>query len=120
MGDFTNELDSGDYIKEFVSAKKYCYETKNGKQRCKVRGFTLNSQGQQGFNFHSIKDYVLNEITNPVNESHVIETRNPNKIVRDAKEKHIYTKKECKNYRLVFDKCVLDYDTLQSYPCGHS
>lgn len=38
LGDFTNELDEGDFIKEFVSAgpKNYGYETKNGKQCCKV------------------------------------------------------------------------------------
>lgn len=123
LGDFTNELKpEHGYIKEFVSAgpKNYCYETTSGKQCCKVRGFTLNSRGQRVLNFHSIRDYVLNEIANPVNESRVIVTHNPNKIVRDSKEKRIFTKKECKKYRLVFDKRVLDYDTLQSYPYGYS
>lgn len=118
---FTSELDDGDFIKEFLSAgpKNYCYETKNGKQCCKVRGFTLNSRGQRVLNFRSIKDYILNEVTDPGEQPRVIETYNPNKIVRDIKEKRIRTKEEYKNYRLVFDKRVLDYESLRSYPYGY-
>ena len=49
QGEFTNELEDGDHITEFIAAgpKNYAYITKNGKQCCKVRGFTLNERGQK-------------------------------------------------------------------------
>ena len=44
LGEFTNELDEGDHITEFVAAgpKNNAYKAKEGKQCCKVSGFTLN------------------------------------------------------------------------------
>ena len=49
LGEFTNELDDGDHITEFVAAgpKNYAYNTFKGKQCCKVRRFTLNKRGQK-------------------------------------------------------------------------
>ena len=56
LGEFTNELDEGDHITEFVAAgpKNYAYETFKGNQCCKVRGFTLNARGQKILNFNSM------------------------------------------------------------------
>lgn len=85
-----------------------------------MRGFTLNSRGRRILNFRSIQDHILNEVTNPQDEPRVIETYNPNKLVRDVKEKRIRTKEEYKKYKLVFDKRVLDYETFKSYPYGYS
>ena len=49
LGEFTNELDDGDHITEFVAAgpKNYAYNTFKGKQYCKVIRFTLNKRGQK-------------------------------------------------------------------------
>ena len=49
LGEFSNELDEGDHITEFVAAgpKNYAFNTSQGKQTCKVRGFTLNAKGQK-------------------------------------------------------------------------
>ena len=57
LGQFTNELDEGDHIVEFVAAgpKNYAYNTKQGKQTCKVRGFTFNARGKRILHFNSIK-----------------------------------------------------------------
>ena len=51
---YTNELDEGDHIVEFVVAgpKNYAFNTKQGKQTCKVRGFTLNVRGCPGVPVH--------------------------------------------------------------------
>lgn len=84
-----------------------------------MRGFTLNSRGQRVLNFRSIKDYILNELTDPQEQPRLIETYNPHKIVRDLKEKQIYTQEEYKNYRLVLDKRILNFETLTSYPYGY-
>ena len=42
LGDLTNELKAGEHIVEFVSGgpKNYAYRTNNGKEVCKVRGFS--------------------------------------------------------------------------------
>lgn len=54
LREFTNELDEGYHITEFVATgpKNYAYITKQGKQCCKVRGFTLNERGQKIPPFH--------------------------------------------------------------------
>ena len=80
----TNELDEGDNITEFVAAgpKNYAYITKEGKQCCKVRGFTLNERGQKILHFGSMKDLVLNEILLPEDEPRTLTLKNPHKITR--------------------------------------
>ena len=57
LGEFTNELELGDYIVEFAAAgcKNYAYNTHMGKTECKVRGFSFNSRGQQQLNFDILK-----------------------------------------------------------------
>ena len=120
LGDFTSELEEGDFIQEFVSGgpKNYAYVTNNGKQVCKVRGFTLNTRGQRVLNFQSIRNHILEEITDPLEEPRVIVMHDPHKITRDQKEKNILTVEQSKQYKLVFDKRVLDKDTFKSYPYG--
>ena len=70
LGEFTNELNDGDHITEFVAAgpKNYAYETFKENQCCKVRGFTLNARGQKILNFNSMKNLVLDEILNEEEE----------------------------------------------------
>ena len=53
LGDFKNELNEGDTIVEFASGgpKNYGYQTCQGKQECKVRGISLNSEGSKQLNF---------------------------------------------------------------------
>ena len=121
LGEFSNELDEGDYITEFVAAgpKNYAYNTKQGKQTCKVRGFTLNARGQKISHFSSMKDLVLNEILEPEDESRTLTLYNPHKITRCATTKTIQTVSQDKKYKLVFDKRVIDHDTYQSFPSGY-
>ena len=122
QGEFTNELEDGDHITEFIAAgpKNYAYITKNGKQCCKVRGFTLNERGQKILHFTSIKDLVLNEILQPEDESRTLTLNNPHKIVRYPSTKTIKTMpQDSIQYKLVFDKHVIDLDSFQSYPYGY-
>ena len=122
LGEYTNELNEGDHIVEFVAAgpKNYALNTKQGKQTCKVRGFTLNVWGQNILHFASMKDLVLNEILEPDNEEECILTLdNPYKITRCTTSKTIKTISQNKKYKLVFDKRIIDHDSLQSYPYGY-
>lgn len=120
LGEFTSELDKDEHIKEFVAAgaKNYAYITNKGKTCCKIRGFTLNTRGQQILNFNSMKDLVLNEILEPDLETRTLTLHNPYKIQREAATRRIKTITQDKQYKLVFDKRVLDLDEYNSYPYG--
>ncbi len=117
-GDFTSELDEGDYINEFAAAgpKNYGYVTKDGKVCCKVRGFSLNTRGSEQLNFDTLKRNVMDELKNPLEKPREVQVFNPHKIVRDNKTKKLETSTEIKRYRVVFDKRVVDTETFFSYP----
>ena len=121
LGEFTNVLDDGDHITEFVAAgpKNYAYNTFKGKQCCKVRGFTLNERGQKIINFINMKNLVLSEILQPEDDQRTLTLHNPHKITRGAATKTIKTVSQDKKYKLVFDKRVIDHDTFQSFPYGY-
>ena len=111
LGEYTNELDEGDHIVEFVAAgpKNYAHNTFKGNQCCKVRGYTLNVRGQNILNFNSMKELVLNEILEPEDENERILTlNNPHKITRCAATKTIHSIAQDKKYKLVFDKRVIN------------
>lgn len=114
LGEFTSELKPGDHIVESASAgpKNYGYRTKHGK----VRGFTLNMRGQQQLNFDLLKENVLDEVTQPLEEPREISVHNPHKITRDVQVKHLKTVEETKHYKLVFDKRVIDPKSFKPIP----
>ena len=87
LGEFTSELETGDYIEEFVSGgpKNYGYKTKKGKVECKVRGFRLNSEGKTQLNYDVIRQNVLDEIQHPQKEPRQTQVIKTYQIVRDAK-----------------------------------
>lgn len=60
LGDLTDELESGDWIIEFVSSgpKSYAYRTNNGKVCCKIKGITLNHINSLKLNFESLKRLI--------------------------------------------------------------
>ena len=120
LGQFTDEL-QGDVITEFISggAKNYSYKTRQGKTECKVRGFSLNVRGKQELNFNTMKATILSEIEHPQEEMRVIRTVNPNHFQRDTTNKSIKLVHQVKNYKLVFDKRVLDPQNKMSYPFGY-
>ena len=68
LGDFKNELNEGDTIIECGSggSNNYGYETRQGKQECKVRGISLNSEGSKQLNFPIVKQNVLDDIEKPL------------------------------------------------------
>ena len=120
LGEFTDELE-GDVIEEFLSggAKNYSYTTRGGKTECKVRGFCLNVRGKQVLNFNTMKANILAEIEHPQEERSVIRVNNPNHFRRDTTNKTIKLVHQVKNYKLVFDKRVLDPNTKISFPFGY-
>ena len=63
LGDFTSELDSDEFIEEFVSAgpKNYGYKTNKGKEIIKVKGFSLSSSASQQINYQNVLNLVKNQ-----------------------------------------------------------
>lgn len=122
LGDFKDELSSGDFILEFASKgqKNYGYLTHKGKQECRVRGLSLNSEGSRQLNYQVLCQKVLDDIQNPLEEgtcqTNITKTHH---IIRDAKQYAIETTCQVKKYQLVYNKCVVDPTTFQTYPYGY-
>ena len=131
LGDLTNELwdkkkKEFRTIQEFSSAgpKNYGYVLDNGKQECKVKGFSLNVEGSKQLNYSILRNNVISEIQDPqVINGQVVRRKYPikrsHKIVRDVKQLELKTVEETKNYQLVFDKRVVDPETFATYPYGY-
>ena len=118
LGDMKNEVE-GDHIVEFVSggAKNYGYQTAGGKVECKVRGFTLNVRGKTVLNYDTMKKLVLKELKE--GEKTDLQVCNPSHFKRNTKRKDIQLVEQTKKYRLVFDKRVIDPQSMMSYPFGY-
>jgi len=121
LGDFTSELDDGNFIVEFVSGgpKNYGYKTKKGHVECKVRGFRLNSEGKTQLNYDLMRQNVLDEIQKPLQKPHQTQVNKTYQIVRNPKTYQLYTFHESKFYKLVYDKRVVNPDTFKTYPYGY-
>jgi hypothetical protein len=119
----TNELDDpDDYITEFTSAgpKNYGYKTHRNKVCCKVRGFSLNVRGAQQLNYEVVKQNLLDELTQPLDERRNVPVVNPNFFHRNPATKHLKVITRTKMYGLVFDKRVVDKNTFKSFPYGYT
>ena len=118
LGDLTNELKGDDHITSFVSAgpKNYAYQTVNGKFETKIRGFTQNYATLTKLNHNIIKELVCLYV-DPQEESEKVTVTRDN-IVRDSKEKKIYTKKQKKDYRVVYNKRVVK-ENYETVPYGY-
>ena len=133
LGDLTDELYDKKkkeyrYIKEFASAgpKNYGYEQTNGKRECKVKGFSLNTEGSRYLNYDVMKQNVLAELTDPLLDrrtGRIIprkhQVKRTHRIVRDPKDLSIQTVAEVKNYSMVYEKRVIDLNTFLTYPYGY-
>ena len=133
LGEFTDELVDkktgiSHPIIEFVSTgpKNYGYEQSNGKRECKVKGFSLNTEGSRYLNYDVMRENVLAELTDPlldVKTGRIIprkhQVKRTHRIVRDPKDLSIQTVAEIKNYSMVYEKRVIDLNTYLTYPYGY-
>ena len=118
LGEMKDEVE-GDHIEEFVSggAKNYGYRTARGKVECKVRGFTLNVRGKSVLNYDTMKKLVFKEIKE--GQRSQLEVTNPSHFKRNTKLKDIGQVEQTKKYGVVFDKRVIDSQSMISYPFGY-
>ena len=121
LGQFTDETD-GDLIVEFCSggAKNYGYLTRGGKVECKVRGFSLNYETKQVLNYHTMKDNILKELHEPLEQARKTAITIPDFFERNQVTKKIKLTERKKHYQLVFDKRVIEPATHSSTPYGYN
>jgi G:T-mismatch repair DNA endonuclease (very short patch repair protein) len=115
LGQLTNELDSGDFITEFVSGgpKNYAFRTFKEQEVCRIRGFSLNYTNAQTLNFSSMLDIVTGD------QSKTLTVTNPHKITRAKRPVKIYNSVENKRYQLVYSKRVIQTDSYDTLPFGY-
>ncbi|CAC5370198.1 unnamed protein product [Mytilus coruscus] len=117
LGELTNEIPKEDgHITHFVSSgpKSYAYRTLSGKEVCKVRGFSLESESNSRLiNFSTMKDIVVNKTKK------TIKVVNSRKISRLGIKRKLYNKIEEKEFKMVYTKRRL-LDDLRTLPFGYS
>ena len=113
LGDLTDELEGG-HITTIVSGgpKNYAYETNTSKTVSKVRGITLNYRTVQKVNFHVMCDMICLRALSDCTDTLTVHI--PFKIVGNTNDKNVVTRREDKDYRIVYTKRVIvnNFDTL--------
>ena len=118
LGDLTDELNGG-YITTFLSGgpKNYGYVTNTGEGIQKIRGISLTYDACKTLNIGTMRDLVDSYVIDGARNEKV--TLNiPKKITRDKKEKHIVTKRTKKDYRVVYNKRVVN-ENYETVPYGY-
>ena len=118
LGDLTDELNGG-YITTFMSGgpKNYAYVTNTDEAILKIRGISLTYDATLTLNIGTMHDLVESYVVDGARNEKV--TLNiPNKITRDKKEKHIVTKRTKKDYRVVYNKRVVN-ENYETVPYGY-
>ena len=68
----------------------------------KVHGFTLNVRGQQQLNYNIVRQNLLDELMDPLDESRNINVVNPNFFTRHSATKQLKVGPRTKRYGLVW------------------
>ena len=115
LGDLTDELDGESINNTFVSGgpKNYSFTYGDNKQKCVIKGFTLNHENSQILNHTNMIRMVKGEIKE-------LTLVNENKITRQNKQ--IVNKYDEKVYNFGYDKRSIKYiseDCIETYPYGY-
>ena len=118
LGDLTDELNGG-YITTFLSGgpKNYGYVTNTGEAILKIRGISLTYDASKTLNIGTMRDLVDSYVVDG-DRNEKVTINIPNKITRDKKEKHIVTKRTKKDYRVVYNKRVVN-ENYETVPYGY-
>ena len=113
LGEFTNEITNGAYYKEFLclGPKNYATLTDNGHAEVTIKGINLNFTAEKIINFDSLKDILLNDNKKVLTCDQLLFTR-------DKADWTLKTQVIKKDYKLVFDKRVVNTETFQTFPYG--
>jgi hypothetical protein len=121
LGCLTNEIKGDGHITEFVTggAKQYGYKEAsidgNQKIELKIRGFRLNYAARQELTYERFKAAAIAQARS--GQSDKIDVVFPR--IERLRDCRVVTKQIRKTYSCVFDKRVIDRDTLMTYPYGY-
>jgi len=120
LGQLKDEA-TGEPIQKFATGgpKNYTYMLQNGETECKIRGFTQDEQGRALLNFDSMKSHILAAIKNPGNAPQPIAVPVSVNMDTNRTTKKICLTPKVKNYRLVFEKRVIQTKDCSSKPYGY-
>ena len=110
LGDLTDELNSGEFITDFVSlgAKTYAYKTNRENAVVKVKGFTLDGKTRKDLNFEKFLQLLADQSE--------IRVRYNEQLKRNKKKMQIEQTEMTKTLRITYDKRWLqdrrDWKTL--------
>ena len=79
----------------------------------------MNSEGHEQLNYDVMKKNVLAEVRHPLEQPRETQVVKTYQIERNAKRYELYTFPQYKNYRLVFNKRMVDPKTFKTYPYGY-
>ena len=118
LGELTDELNGG-YITTFMSGgpKNYGYVTNTGEAILKIRGISLTYDATLTLNIGTMRELVDSYVLDG-NRHEKVTINIPNKITRDKKEKNIVTKRTKKDYRVVYNKRVVN-ENYETVPYGY-
>ena len=83
-----------------------------------MRGFSLNYETKQRLNYETMKNNLLAELEEPLEEARKITIPIHDYFERDQIHKKIKLTERVKNYKLVFDKRIVYPATKTSTPYG--
>ncbi|XP_073233328.1 uncharacterized protein [Porites lutea] len=120
LGQMRDET-AGVPIQEFATGgpKNHTYMLQNGETECKIRGFTQDEQGRALLNFDSMKSHILAAIKNPGNAPQPIVVPVSVNMNTNRTTKKVCLAPKVKNYRLVFEKRVIQTKDCSSKPYGY-
>ena len=118
LGELTDELNGG-YITTFLSGspKNYGYVTNTGEAILKIRGISLTYDASKILNINTMRGLVDSYVIDGDRHEKLTITI-PYKITRDKKEKNIVTKRTKKDYRVVYNKRVVN-ENYETVPYGY-
>ena len=85
-----------------------------------MRGFTLNYEALQALNYYTMRDNIVKELDQPMQQRREMAITIPDFFDRDQTTKKIKLTERVKKYSLVFDKRVIDAATRVSTPYGYN
>ena len=114
LGDLTDELQSGTYIKTFLSTgpKSYSYKLNTDVIVRKIKGITFNYTNDTIIDFECMKQIVFGQMTS-------LRLPPSNQISRVKHRGIVYNRSVSKVFRKVFDKRVIGRDTYNTLPYGY-
>ena len=98
-----------------LGAKNYAIRFADGTCECKVRGFTLNYRTSKLIDFDTMLEVLREGVDN-----RTVTTTHPHAIVREGQVGlgGMYTRPQKQKYRMVYDKCRILPDGVNTVPLG--